>query len=181
MKVKIRMLIVGNKKNSAWTYRLQTCDADSSQLTSTIHVRGFTLIELLLVIVIIALAAAVAVPNIGSGNQAASINGAAREMASALRFARGHALTHQKETVLLLNLEENSYQLTDKKKIYKIAKDIAVTLDAAQSQVVDENQGGIRFFPDGSSTGGRITLELAENKRQLDVNWLTGQVEIEDW
>lgn len=142
---------------------------------------GFTLIELLIVIVIIALGAAVVAPNIGSGNQTASINGAAREMASALRFARGHALTHRKESVFSLNLEDNTYQLTDRKKVYNIAKDIAITLDAAQSQVLDANQGGIRFFPDGSATGGRITLELGTNKRQLDVNWLTGQVEIEDW
>ena len=143
--------------------------------------QGFTLIELLLVIVIIAMAVAVAAPNIGSGNQTARLNGAAREIASALRFARGHALTRRKESVFLINLENNTYQLTDKNKTYKIAKEIAVTLDAAQSQLIDENQGGIRFFPDGSSTGGRITLEIGENKRQLDVNWLTGQVEIEDW
>lgn len=143
--------------------------------------KGFTLIELLIVIVIIAVTAAVVAPNIGSGNQTATINGAAREIASALRFARGHALTHRKESVLMLNLEDNTYRLTDKDKIYKIAKEIAVSLDAAQSQVLDENHGGIRFFPDGSATGGRITLELGTNKRQLDVNWLTGQVEIEDW
>lgn len=143
--------------------------------------KGFTLIELLLVIVIIAMAVAVAAPNIGSGNQTASLNAAAREISSALRFARGHALTHRKESVLLMNLEDNSYQLTDRKKQYKFANDIAVTLDVAKSQIIDKNHGGIRFFPDGSSTGGRITLELGESKRQLDVNWLTGQVEIDDW
>ncbi|RLA24028.1 MAG: type II secretion system protein GspH [Gammaproteobacteria bacterium] len=157
------------------------CGSQGGGLRSALPRQGFTLIELLLVIVIIALAAAVVAPNIGSGNQTATINGAAREIASALRFSRGHALTRRKESVFLLNLENNSYQLTDRKKVYKIAKEIAVTLDAAQSQVLDENQGGIRFFPDGSATGGRITLELGENKRQLDVNWLTGQVEIEDW
>ncbi|OQK16690.1 hypothetical protein AU255_01935 [Methyloprofundus sedimenti] len=147
----------------------------------TYQSRGFTLIELLLVIVIIAMAVAVAAPNIGSGNQTASLNATAREMASALRFARGHALTHRKESVLLVNLEENSYQLTDRSKVFKITKDITVILDIAQSQIIDENHGGIRFFPDGSSTGGRISLELGENKRQIDVNWLTGQVEIDDW
>lgn len=157
------------------------CASHSSGLKSALHRQGFTLIELLLVIVIIAMAVAVAAPNIGSGNQTASLNAAAREIASALRFARGHALTHRKETVFLLNLEGNTYQLTDRKKVYKITKDIAVILDAAQSQIIDKNQGGIRFFSDGSSTGGRITLELGENKRQLDVNWLTGQVEIDDW
>ena len=132
-------------------------------------------------IVVIAMAVAVVAPNIGSGNQTASLNATAREIASALRFARGHALTHRKEAVFLVNLEENSYQLTDKKKVFKMTKDIAVILDIAQSQIIDEDHGGIRFFPDGSSTGGRITLELGENKRQIDVNWLTGQVEIDDW
>ena len=134
-----------------------------------------------MVIVVIAMAVAVVAPNIGSGNQTASLNATAREIASALRFARGHALTHRKEAVFLVNLEENSYQLTDKKKVFKMTKDIAVILDVAQSQIIDEGHGGIRFFPDGSSTGGRITLELGENKRQIDVNWLTGQVEIDDW
>lgn len=146
----------------------------------TRQAKGFTLIELLIVIVIIAVTAAVVAPNIGSGNQTATLNGAARELASGLRFARGHALSYRKESVLLLNLNDNTYKITDKNKVYKLSKDIEVTLDIAESQLIGEKQGGFRFFPDGSSTGGRITLEIAENKRQLDVNWLTGQVEIDD-
>jgi general secretion pathway protein H len=144
-------------------------------------IKGFTLIELLLVLVIIALASAVAIPNIGSGNQVATLNAAAREIASALRFARGHALTHRKESRFLFDLDSNSYQVTDKDKRYTISKDIAVTLDVAESQLESERQGGVRFFPDGSATGGRITLEIAENKRQLDINWLTGQVELHEF
>lgn len=146
----------------------------------TRQAKGFTLIELLIVIVIIAVTAAVVAPNIGSGNQTATLNGAARELASGLRFARGHALSYRKESVLLLNLSDNTYKITDKNQVYKLSKDIEVTLDIAESQLIGEKQGGFRFFPDGSSTGGRITLEIAENKRQLDVNWLTGQVEIDD-
>ncbi|MEO1882700.1 MAG: GspH/FimT family pseudopilin [Methyloprofundus sp.] len=155
--------------------------SQSGGLKSALYGRGFTLVELLLVIVIIALAAAVAAPNIGSGNQTASLNAAAREISSALRFARGHALTHRKEAVVMLNLEDNSYQITDRSKKYKVAKDIAVSLDVAQSQIIDQDHGGVRFFSDGSSTGGRITLEIGENKRQIDINWLTGQVEIDDY
>ena len=141
---------------------------------------GFTLIELLIVIVIIAATAAVVAPNIGSGNQTATLNGAARELSSALRFARGHALSRHKESSLLLNLDDNSYKITGKDKLYKLSKDIEVTLEIAESELVNEKLGGFRFFADGSSTGGRITLEIAENKREIDVNWLTGQVEIDD-
>lgn len=143
-------------------------------------IKGFTLIELLLVIVIIAISAAVVAPNIGSGNQTAKLNSSARDVASALRFARGHALSQHKESTVLFNLQDNTYQITDKTKKYRIAKEIELTLDIAQSQIIDETQGSIRFFPDGSSTGGRVTLEVEGNKRQLDVNWLTGHVELND-
>ena len=141
---------------------------------------GFTLVELLIVIVIVSIMAAVVGSSIGSGNQSTVLKGAAREIASALRFARGHAMTHRKESTFHFDLEQNSYRVTGKKKNYKLSKDIEVTLDLAQSQVQDNSQGAIRFFPDGSSTGGRVTLEIAESKRQLDVNWLTGQVEISE-
>ena len=141
---------------------------------------GFTLIELLIVIVIVAMMAGVVGSNIGSGNQSTVLKGAGREVASALRFARGHAMTHRKESIFQFDLEQNSYRITGKKKLYKLSKEIEVTLDVAQSQIQDGTQGAIRFFPDGSSTGGRVTLEIAENKRQLDVNWLTGQVEISE-
>lgn len=143
--------------------------------------KGFTLIEMIVVIVIIAVMATVVASNIGAGNQTATLNSAARELSSALRFARGHALTHSKETSFQFNLQNNSYQVTNRNKVFKISKDIEVTLDVAQSQVSDDEVGAIRFFPDGSSTGGRVTLEIAEDKRQLDVNWLTGQVEIDEY
>lgn len=142
--------------------------------------KGFTLIELLLVIVIIVMSVSAVVSNIGSGNQTALLNGAVRDLASALRFTRGHALTHSKESSFIFNLKENTYQVTDRDKVFKLSSDLEITLDIAQSQI-SGGTGGIRFFPDGSSTGGRITLELAEDKRQLDVNWLTGQVEINDF
>ncbi len=142
--------------------------------------KGFTLIELLLVIVIISLAAAVAIPNVGSGWQTTTLNSATRDVMSALRYARGHALSHHKETVFLFDLDKNQYELTDKKQPFKLNKEIEVTLDIAESEMVAEKRGGIRFFADGSATGGRITLELSENKRQLDINWLTGHVQLEE-
>lgn len=145
----------------------------------SIKPKGFTLIEMIVVIVIVAIMATVVATNIGSGNQTATLRGAAREISSALRFARGHALTHSKETSFKFNLKNNSYQVTHKNKTFNLSKDIAVSLDVAQSQIAEDQVGAIRFFPDGSSTGGRITLEIEENKYQLDVNWLTGQVEID--
>ena len=43
-----------------------------------------------------------------------------------------------------------------------------------------DKRGAIRFYPDGSSTGGRITVSSGERKFLVDVDWLTGRVSIED-
>ncbi|MCF6202871.1 MAG: GspH/FimT family pseudopilin [Methylococcaceae bacterium] len=142
--------------------------------------KGFSLIELLLVIVIIGIMITVVASNAGTGNETTVLKSASREIASALRYARGIAMTNRKESVFQFDLDENSYQMTGKSKVYKLSKDIEVTLDVAQSQIEGDGMGAVRFFPDGSSTGGRITLEISKIKRQLDINWLTGQVEISE-
>ena len=59
-------------------------------------------------------------------------------------------------------------------------KNVEVKLFTAQSELTDANTGSIRFFPDGGSTGGRITVMANERKYAVDVNWLTGQVTILD-
>ncbi len=138
--------------------------------------KGFTLIELLLVIVIVAMAAAIAAPQIGSGNQTAKLSAAVRDISSAFRFARGQALTHHKEVGVMFNLQNNSYQITGRHKVFYLSSAIEITLNVAQSQIISEDEGGVRFFSDGSSTGGQIILEIGQDKRQIDINWLTGQV-----
>ena len=37
-------------------------------------------------------------------------------------------------------------------------------LYTAQSEIVDDKRGAIRFYPDGSSTGGRVTLASGERE-----------------
>jgi len=48
---------------------------------------------------------------------------------------------------------------------------------------VEEEQRGareaaIRFFPDGSATGGRISLGTQDAGWRVDVRWLTGEVSV---
>jgi general secretion pathway protein H len=37
-------------------------------------------------------------------------------------------------------------------------------------------EGGILFFPDGASTGGRVRLSVKRAAWRVDVSWLTGEV-----
>jgi len=147
----------------------------------TLHLnKGFTLLELIVVLFIVVLGFSVIGINLSSGNDATELKVAARDIVSALRFARGQALISHQETTVTLDLAENTYTVSGRDKIYPVPKAIDVTVVTAQNELSGEGLGSIRFFADGSSTGGRITLELGKAAWQIDINWLTGQIELED-
>ena len=139
---------------------------------------GFTLLELLIVLAIAAASFAMIGPQVSSGLTTMKLNTAANDMASALRFTRSRAISNIREAEFFLDVERHRYRVTGKQKEYRVPESIHLKLLTAESEILDEGQGIIRFFPDGSSTGGRITLEAGQRKRLVDVNWLTGQVVI---
>jgi general secretion pathway protein H len=53
-------------------------------------------------------------------------------------------------------------------------------LFTAQKDLVNDRVGAIRFYPDGGSNGGRLTLAAGERKFEIDVDWLTGRVAVLD-
>jgi len=142
--------------------------------------RGFTLLELIIVLLISVLGFAVVGGNISSGNQSTRIQAAARDIASALRYAHGQALMSRQPVGVTVNLDDNSYSIGNRGKIYRLDREIAISVTVAEEEFGEGQQAGIRFFGDGSSTGGRITLEWGKQLRRIDVNWITGAVEIHD-
>ena len=60
----------------------------------------------------------------------------------------------------------------------KLDPDVEMELTTAQSEVLDPFRGRIRFFPDGTSTGGGIIFVSGSRKYHVLVDWLTGQVEV---
>lgn len=138
--------------------------------------RGFTIIELIVVLIIMVSMTALVGPNVFRGLSGIQLKSATRDIASALRFSRSEAIVTATESELVLNVEKNVYRVSSREKIYRIPDSIQLKLVTAESEINDEGEGIIRFFPDGSSTGGRVTLVVDDRKRHVDVNWLTGQV-----
>jgi general secretion pathway protein H len=138
------------------------------------------LLELLLVLFVVILGFSVIGLNISSGNDATKHQSAARDLVSALRFAKGQALISHEETTVALDLNENTYTVSGRDKVFAIPDTIALTVVTAQDELTGKGLAGIRFFPDGSSSGGRIKLERNSVTWQIDINWLTGQVELEN-
>ena len=119
-------------------------------------------------------------PLISSGVSSTELKASARQLAAGMRKARSDAVSQRRETVLTLDVENRRFQLSGDSRIYRLPKDVEVKLFTAQSELVDSNTGAIRFFPDGGSTGGRITVSAKQRQYSVDVNWLTGQVAILD-
>ena len=142
--------------------------------------RGFTLLELLVVLFIMVLGFSVVGVNLSSGNDATGLKAAARDMVSALRYARGQALMSHQEATVTVDLSDNSYTVSGRDKLYPIPKAIAVTVVTAQSELTGKGLANLRFFADGSSTGGRITLEQGKAAWEININWLTGQIKLDD-
>lgn len=141
--------------------------------------RGFTLLELTVVLFVVVLGFSVIGLNLSSGSDSTELKAAARDIVSALRYARGQALMAHQEATVTVNLSDNSYTVSGRDKLYQIPKTIDVTVVTAQTELTGEGTASIRFFADGSSTGGRITLERENAAWKTDINWLTGQIELE--
>jgi hypothetical protein len=58
---------------------------------------------------------------------------------------------------------------------------LTIQLETASREMLDDRRGVIRFFPDGSSTGGRIIVENQGHGYQIGVIWLTGRIELAPW
>jgi general secretion pathway protein H len=142
--------------------------------------RGFTLIELLAVLFIGALVYALLLGVPMRGTSIADLKSSARSLASGLRQAQTTAMATRRDATLTLDLESREFAVTGAEGTRSLPRDLEVKLFTAQTEAVSERKGAIRFYPDGSSTGGRITVAAGERKYEVDVDWLTGRVSIGD-
>ena len=142
---------------------------------------GVTLLELLIVLSIMAIIAAMVLPLFGgSGVSTAELKSAARQVAAGLRVARSEALATRQETRVVLDLQQRTFRIDRNAYVHALPKPIEVKLFTAQSDLVNERVGAIRFFADGGSNGGRVTLAAGSRKYDIDVDWLTGRVAIQE-
>jgi len=146
--------------------------------SARIRNNGFTVLEMLLVLAIAVIAMMVVLPNLSRGLAAAEMRSATRDIASSLRYSRGYAIASGKESEFNIDVKSNRYSVSGRTKQYAVSDTIQLKLLTVDAEIKNEGQGVIRFYPDGSSTGGRITLETEDRTRIVDINWLTGQIEI---
>jgi len=139
---------------------------------------GFTLFELLVVLVVMSLSLAIALPGISRSISSGDIKGTARQMLSSMRLARSQAIRQRQTVDFYVDVDRRFYKTGKAGDSRHLPKHSKITLYTARSQMQDDGSGYIRFFPDGSATGGRVTLSMGKASQLIDVNWLTGGISV---
>lgn len=135
---------------------------------------GFTLVELLVVMGIMAIVLVVVV-NARPKAAATRIAVAARAVGSTLQLARAQAMASNSETVFRIDTDRMQFGLP--RAMHSLPKGMSVAMTVAESERAAD-VGGIRFFPDGQSSGGEIALTLDGRSARIAVNWLTGESQL---
>jgi general secretion pathway protein H len=141
--------------------------------------RAFTLLEMLAVIILIGIAAAAVSISVAHGLASARINAAAGELTAALRATRTQAIVHGEQRIFQLNMSNDTYRGADQHDV-RLPKGLDLSVTSATSDQSTGDVARIRFFPDGSSTGGRITIRSGQREWHVNVSWLTGAISLFD-
>jgi general secretion pathway protein H len=136
---------------------------------------GFTLIELVAVVVLLGIALSVVTMSFSKGLSGAKIEAASRDLVAALRYTRGQAIVRGEQQAMDIDVDHNTYQAPGKA-IVRLPREMHLALTTAEIEQTGATSGRIRFFPDGASTGGHVTVFMGQRKWQINVSWLTGQV-----
>ncbi|MDX1626810.1 MAG: GspH/FimT family pseudopilin [Wenzhouxiangellaceae bacterium] len=136
---------------------------------------GFSLVEIMVVMILVVALFGLVGTSISRSVRGAELRNEVREVLAGLRHTRGQAVIQRREQVFLVDADARTWQAAGGE-VETLPDGLDITLETARSELTGENAGGIRFFPDGASTGGRVTLSVGERKWAVSVGWLTGEI-----
>ncbi len=139
------------------------------------HASGFSLLEMLLVLGLIAIASTLAAMALTGGLEGIRLRSSAKEIASQLRYTRAQAIATGQPQRFAIDPAARTW-IAPNDKSGRIQKSLAVEFTGAREAQARAGEGGILFFTDGASTGGRIQLRARQAAWRVDVAWLTGEV-----
>jgi general secretion pathway protein H len=125
---------------------------------------GFTLLEMLLVLALLAVMATLAMPFVQRQTTQTGLKATALQLTSLMRIARAAAIRDSTEKILVIDANGRRFWVDGLTRAYAIANEIR----SAPSQ-------RMRFFADGSATGGKTTLSSGGTTAEIELDMLTGQ------
>jgi general secretion pathway protein H len=140
---------------------------------------GFTLLELVVTLAILGFALVLMVGHKPLWSRGLELRGTAADIAAGLRTARSEAILRNRPISFAIDLAEHRFQVGPGP-VRQLPPQLAITLLTVAGEKSNSRLGGIRFNPDGSSTGGRVSIADGQQAIAIGVDWLTGRVSIAD-
>jgi general secretion pathway protein H len=140
--------------------------------------QAFTLFELLVVLAIIGLVVALVPGFMLRSQPRLDVSVAARAIADGLRQTRSEAVVSNRPQLFALDVGQHLFRAGDATPV-RIDRGIALSFRTARAELQGERVGQIRYFPDGSSTGGEISLAREGWQADVRSDWLTGLVSVD--
>jgi general secretion pathway protein H len=132
---------------------------------------GFTLVEMLVVLAIMAATLAVSLPYVRGSGDAQILAATAQNVAVRLRETQSSAMFNNATKALSFDLTHNL--IIDP--LFVLPQGVSLKITTAQNEMISDF-ASIRFFADGGSSGGKITMSKGGETQELAINWLTGSV-----
>ena len=139
--------------------------------------RGFTLVELLVTLMIMVAMLGVAVPQFSRAMLHLQLRKSTQEIAAVLRQARNSSISQSRTAALVLDTEDHTLQSGPDGRVYQWPADIDVAVVSNATYVVARDTS-IRFYPDGTASGGMLMVSANERSYTISVDWLTGRVRV---
>lgn len=136
---------------------------------------GFSLLELVVAFAVAALLIAVVAPGAYQFYESTRYRSAVGDLQAALATARYRAITRGQPVDLEIQPDSHRFRV-DGRKYQSVTDKVTLSVIAAAELSPDGNTAVIRFYPDGSSSGGNLAIERTNGGVVLDVDWLMGRV-----
>lgn len=106
-----------------------------------------------------------------------NLDSIARNLMTDLRYVRSKAMVNNRDTEVRFDLAQNTYvsRAADIDRSLPESLSLALTVDATD---IDGNTGRIVFYPDGSSSGGKVVLTMNARTMEVTTTWLNGYVSL---
>jgi general secretion pathway protein H len=159
---------------------------------------GFTLFELLVVMVIIGFMAALVVPGIAHSLDNLRLKTFTRDVSASLRYARSRAVSEKTTCFAVFSPEKRTLTIVGEKdlvkqdesaeegqsdvrrEVYRYPENMVLKVPSEEDGTAESGPFVIRFFPNGSSSGGELLLENTRNRRfRILVDFITGLVHVD--
>lgn len=137
--------------------------------------RGMSLLEMVLVLALVAALAMMASMAMSGGMDGMQLRSAGKTLAAELRYARTRAISTGVAQQLQINPGSRRWQGADGHH-GELPQALTVSFTGAGQLQARKDEGVVRFFEDGASSGGRIELRAGKAVWRIDVAWITGEV-----